>query len=524
MAEPTTQPMEAPPQDLSLWHNLRYDLPAGLVVFLVALPLCLGIALASGAPLFAGVLAGAVGGLVVPLISRSELSVSGPAAGLAAVVVAGISRVGGFEALLAAVVIGGALQVVLGLVRGGAVTYFVPSSVIKGMLGGIGVLLVLKQLPHAVGYDVEQMGADEFVVSAGENTLTLLGHSLMQLSGGAVLISVVCIPVLVAFDRIGALKRLTLVPGPLVAVLLGTGINEALRMWAPAWALWERHTVALPQGGWRGAMAEMRTPALDAFLQADVWVLGLTLGLVASLETLLSVEAVDRMDPFQRRSPPNRELLAQGVANAISGMVGGLPITAVIIRSSVNVNAGGRTRMSALVHGVLLLVAVLLMAPMLSHVPLAALAAILLVTGYKLARPALWKSMWHLGLQQFVPFAVTIAAVVLADLLKGIVVGIVVGLGFVIRQNMQRSLTVRKRGSKFLVLFSKDMYFFSRAALMNLFERIPDGARVVVDVQASRFTDLDVADTIHTFQASALRRGIAVEVHGSLRDPSPQAH
>ncbi|MEW5847321.1 MAG: SulP family inorganic anion transporter [Myxococcota bacterium] len=528
VAPPPAQPASATPKpdapDLRPTANIKYDLPAGLVVFLVALPLCLGIALASNAPLFSGVIAGIVGGLVVPFISGSPLSVSGPAAGLAAIVSMGIAQVGGFPQFLAAVLLGGVIQILLGAFRLGAVAYFIPSSVIKGMLTAIGLLLIFKQLPHAIGYDVDNFASVKFKAADG-NTFSVLLDSVKTMEWGAFLISAVSLVILAGWEHT-PLKKISFLPSALVAVVVGSLINEGLVSSGSALALGSTHLVDLPpMDGVGGFVAQLQMPQWSAFTNPQVWVMGLTLGIVASLETLLSIEAVDKLDPFHRKSPLNRELLAQGAANATSGLIGGLPITAVIVRSSANVNAGARTQASAIFHGVFLFLAVVFAGSLLVHIPLACLASILLMTGYKLAKPAMFRAMFQLGWGQFIPFMATIVAIVFTDLLRGIGVGLVVGLAFVIRANIRDAFTVKKHGSSYLILLRKDVFFYNKAVLIQALERIPSGASVIVDGGSTEFIDMDIYEAVLAFKAGAAARNINVELR--LRAPgvmAPAAH
>ncbi|AUX25539.1 membrane protein [Sorangium cellulosum] len=502
----------APPLDPRLSANLKFDIPAGVVVFLVALPLCLGIALASGAPLLSGIIAGIVGGLVIPLVSRAALSVSGPAAGLAAIVVAGIGTLKSLEAFALAVVIGGALQLALGLLRAGAISHFFPSSVIKGMLAAIGVLLILKQFPHAIGFDQDNFASESFQTEGG-NTFTVVVQAVQSLEWGAFLLSAVSLVLLVAWEK-SRLAKISWLPAPLVAVLVATLGNELFKVALPFLALEQKHLVSLPTGGAQGLVDTLRLPDWSAVARPEVWVLGVTLAIVASLETLLNLEAVDRIDPWRRKSPPNRELVAQGIGNMLSGLAGGLPVTSVIVRSSANVNAGARTRVSAIVHGALLLLAVVFAGALLSHIPLACLATILLVTGYKLAKPKLFAEMYKLGLSHFIPFVVTIVAIVLTDLLKGIAIGLAVGVFFVLKANMSRVFDVIHEGARVTIRFNKEAYFFTQGKLVALFDRLPRDVHVVVDTQAASYIDHDVVELIRRFQQSAPERNINVEVRG----------
>jgi MFS superfamily sulfate permease-like transporter len=512
--------------DLSPFRNLSFDVPAGLVTFLVALPLCLGVALASGAPLVAGLVAGVIGGMVVPLVSGAPLSVSGPAAGLAAIVAAGIGSVGGFPQFCLAVVLGGAIQLALGALRAGVIVSFIPASVIRGMLSAIGLLLILKQTPHAIGYDAENFASESFLVEGEGNTFSLLVHALSRLEWGAVFVSAVALAILLTFDRSAALKRLKWLPGALVVVVAGVLLDAIYHAFAPGFALESRHLVTVPAEGGPGAFfASLRLPDFAAIGDARIWKLAVTLAVVASLESLLSLDAIDRLDPFKRRSPPDRELLAQGLANVLSGLVGGLPITSVIVRSSANLNAGGRTRAAAFTHGALLLAAVLFAGSLLNRIPLAALATILVLTGWKLASPRLFVAMYRLGPSQFVPFVATVVAILLTDLLVGIGIGIVVGLGFTLRTSMKGAFSVtHEPAGTCHVRFEKDVYFFHKAGLFEVLHAVPAGTRLLVDRGAADFVEHDVCEALHDFQLVAGLRGVEVELAGIPRVTSVGGH
>jgi MFS superfamily sulfate permease-like transporter len=497
--------------------NLRFDAPAGLVVFLIALPLCLGIALASGAPLLSGIIAGIAGGVIVPLISRAPLSVSGPAAGLAAVVLASIAKVGSFQAFALAVVIAGLIQVALGVLRAGVIADYMPSSVIKGMLTAIGVLLILKQLPHAVGFDKENFGSLSFRVGEG-NTFSIIGHAVQAIAPGAVLLSVASLAVLITWEKT-SLKKITWLPGPLVAVVVATLANVLLERAGAGIALDRQHLVTLPAGEPGDLVGALHLPDWSVATQPAVWMVGVTIALVASLETLLNIDAVDKLDPAGRKSPPNRELIAQGAGNILSGLLGGLPITSVIVRSSANVNAGARTRASAFIHGILLLVAVLFAAPLMNRIPLACLATILLVTGYKLAKPKLFSEMYARGFSQFVPFIVTVLGIVLTDLLTGVILGLVVGLAIALKTSVSRAIEVVEEGSRFTIKLTQDAHFFARRKLLGVLQRVPRNAHVILDAEGARFVDHDVAEAICDFRESARKNSIVVEVRG-IQSPS----
>ncbi len=495
----------------------RHDAPASVVVFLVALPLCLGVALASGAPLFAGIIAGVVGGLVVAPLSGSALMVSGPAAGLTAIVLAAITQLGDYRAFLAAVVVGGAVQLVLAALRAGIIGYYFPSAVIKGMLAAIGLVLILKQLPHAVGYDADAMGDETFRQSNTENTFSGITHALDAIEPGAVVIALLSLVMLFGWAHT-PLARLKLLPAPLGVVVLGVGLNALYAAFVPSWTLAPTHLVALPvPEGAAGYLAQFSSPAWASLLDPAVWRIGITLGIVASLETLLSLEATDKMDPLKREAPPNRELFAQGVGNTLSGLIGGLPLTGVIVRSAANVSAGARTRWSAILHGGLLVVAVVLMPRLLNLIPLAALAAILLYTGWKLAHPSILKGMIRLGRSQWVPYVVTVAAILFTDLLVGIAVGMTVGL-FIILRDTLRNPPYTLVSPKGAVLTRWQLHdhvnFLNKAALLDALESLTPGSRLEVDGRNIRRIDPDALEVLHEFGETAAERGIDYRLVG----------
>lgn len=514
----------------SFTDSWRYDLPASIVVLLVALPLCLGIALASGAPLSAGLMAGVIGGIVVGMLSDSQLMVSGPAAGLTAIVLAGVTALGSFPAFLTATIIGGLLQIGLSIVRAGVIGYYFPSAVIRGMLAGIGVILILKQLPHAVGYDATFVGDESFRQADGSNTFSALSDALQQIQPGAALICVLALFILVFWPKVPALKKLKLMPAPLVVVLTGVGLNELFGLIAPAWAIRDTHLVQLPVAETaRDLLNFFIFPDLSAIANPETWRLGVTIAIVASLESLLSLEATDKLDPYKRESDTNRELLAQGIGNTMCGLVGGLPVTGVIVRSAANISSGGRTRWSGITHGVLLLVAVLTIPALLNFIPLAALAAILLHTGYKLASPALWKSTYRLGLQQFVPFAITVVAIVLTDLLIGIAVGMLVGLFFILSEYL-RQPALNRVSPPDAVLERYELpdqaTFLSKANIERTLEAFQTGARIEIDGRNTKRFDHDVLELLHDFTKTAQLRGIDYRLVGvpPLTAPSPDGH
>lgn len=501
----------------------RHDLPASVVVFLVALPLCLGIALASGAPLFSGVIAGIVGGIVVGMLSGSQLMVSGPAAGLTAIVISAITTLGDYRTFLVAVVIGGLIQLVLAGLRAGIVGYYFPSAVIKGMLSAIGLVLILKQIPHAVGYDADAMGDEAFRQVNDENTFSGIVHALGALEPGAVIIAALSLLVLFAWPKT-PMAKVKVLPAPLVVVLLGVALNALFAGIRPDWLLEPSHLVNLPiPDGFGGFLGQFSFPAWEAVTNPMVWRIGLTLGIVASVETLLSLEATDKMDPFKREAPPNRELFAQGIGNSLSGLIGGLPITGVIVRSAANVGAGAHTRWSAIIHGVMLLFAVMLIPGLLNTIPLSALAAILLHTGWKLAHPRIGRSMIRLGRSQWMPYYVTVVAILLTDLLVGIAIGMSVGAFFILSDTLQSPpfTEVSPAGAVLRRLQLHDnVNFLNKGALLTELEKVPDGARLELDGRNVRRIDLDALEVIHNFVEQARARRIDYRLVGIPPMPS----
>lgn len=503
-------------QKLSVWNNLQYDLPAAIVVFLVALPLCLGIALASGVPLFSGVIAGMVGGIVIGTLSKSPLSVSGPAAGLAVIVLNAVQTLPSFEAFLLAVLLAGIIQVGLGLLKAGIIGDFIPSAVIKGMLSAIGLILILKQIPHAVGYDADYEGDETFAQADGHNTFSELWFMFQnQFLPGAVLISVLSLIFLFWWDEKQPKQTnfLRYLPGPLVVVIFGIIANQAFTQFAPALAIGAEHKVAVPVASSAEAFfSQFKFPDFSYITDKQVWIMAVTIALVASVETLLCIEAVDKIDPFKRVSPPNRELLAQGAGNFVCGLIGGMPVTSVIVRSSANVSSGARTRMSAIMHGVLLLLCVITIPHLLNLIPLSALAAILIVVGYKLTKPAIFISKFKKGYAHLIPFVVTIIAILFTDLLIGVLIGLVVGSIFIIWRNYHAVTTVTKEGNNYLIRFKKDLSFIHKYEVKRLLNEIPDESYVLLDLSRVSFVDLDNVEIINDFIAGADYRNIKVKV------------
>lgn len=506
-----------------LFANLRADLPSSVVVALVALPLCLGVALASGAPLFAGVIAGIVGGIVVGLLSKSPLSVSGPAAGLTVIVFDAIASLPSFQVFLSAIVLAGVLQLAFSFTRGGILSEFVPSSVITGMLAAIGLILILKQIPHAVGYDSDYEGSFQFSTADGLNTFSKIWESLTgPLTPGAVIIGLTSLAFLFWWE--GARPKngpLRFVPGPLVVVLIGVIGNWLLGVVRPDWQLGITHLVQVPVadsvGGFFG---QFMLPDFSQVTTGAVWTVAITLAIVASLESLLSVKAVDEIDPRRRTTDKNWELMAQGGGNIVSGLLGGLPVTSVIVRSSANVDAGAASKASTILHGTWLLLSVALIPAVLNLIPLSALAAVLIQTGYKLSKPKLFIDRYKQGWTQFVPFVVTVLAILRTDLLEGIVIGLVVGFIFVIARNFRRAITFASDGEDCLIRARRNLYFIHKYELQRELGRVPDNAHLLIDLSSTSYVDLDNIDVINAFIKGAAYRNIDVSLRGDISERS----
>ncbi|MGZ8162538.1 MAG: SulP family inorganic anion transporter [Methylobacter sp.] len=499
--------------------HLKHDIPASIVVFLVALPLCLGIALASGAPLFSGLIAGFVGGIFVSWASGSHLSVSGPAAGLTVIVLNAIEQLGSFSGFLTSLVLAGILQFALGYFKAGIIGAFFPASVIRGMLAAIGLILIIKQFPHAIGYGVSFEGDESYMQETAASSFQELISSFGSISPGATVVTVVALLILILWET-SLFKRfslLRLIPGPLVVVSWGILYNAVALKFAPAWAITGKHLVSLPvTENTREFFNNFSFPDFSFLNHPQVYIAAVTIAIIASLETLLSLEAVDKLDPLKRIAPTNRELKAQGVGNLISGLIGGLPITAVIVRSSANINAGAQTKVSSFLHGILLLLSVMFFAQFLNKIPLACLAAILLQTGYKLAKPKLFFEFYRKGWNQFIPFAATIIAILITDLLQGIIIGIGVGLYFVIRANYHASISMTQENSHYVLSFNKDVSFLNKALLRKFLGKIDANSTLLIDASNIQFIDHDILETIEDFLQSAHEDNIKVEIRGDL--------
>lgn len=506
----------------AFFKELKHDLPASVVVFFVAVPLCLGIALASGAPMFAGLIAGVVGGIVVGAASGSPLGVSGPAAGLAVIVLGAIGSLGSWEAFLAATVLAGLLQLAMGFAGLGGIAYYFPSSVIKGMLSGIGLLIIIKQVPHALGV---VHGPTEPPLTEGSGAAFEALHALVErIAPGALLITLVSMAILVAWEQWLAprYKALRVVPGPLAAVVAGIVLGLLMGRGTIAWTIDPHEFVAIPvAASVPEFLGQFSAPDAAAFGRLDVWTVALVLAVVASIETLLCVEATDRLDPEKRITPTDRELKAQGLGNVVSGLIGGLPVTQVIVRSSANITFGARTKLSAILHGVLLLVAVLAIPGVLNLIPLATLASVLILVGYKLAKPALFAQMWRHGWEQFVPFAATVAGILATDLLKGIGIGLGAAVVVVLHHNLKNPFTLTQHAPEtpeYRIRLAEEVSFLNKGRLLQQLAEIPAGSHVVIDGSQSKVVDFDVLEILRDYHATAPHRDIAVEVHGLTLD------
>lgn len=504
----------------------KSDVKAGLVVFLVALPLCLGIALASGAPLFSGIISGVVGGIVVGLLSGSQLSVSGPAAGLTAIVLVAIATLGSFEAFLLTGFLAGVIQVILGFVKAGVLSNYLPSNVIEGMLAAIGIIIILSQLPHAVGFDEMHEGDYWFVNAMGDHHIfTTLANTINFIHPGAVIVVLVSLAILIAFLKVPFLKRLKSIPGALIAVLAGVGINETFKVTGSSWAISQDHLVSLPvPESMTQFWSQFSLPDFTQIGNPEIWVVAVTIAAVASIETLLCIEAADKIDPLKRYTNTNRELKAQGVGNMLSCLIGGIPLTSVIVRTSANVNSGGRTKIAAISHGIFLVVAVVAIPFLLNLIPLASLAAVLLVVGYKLASPQKFVYMWRNSKKfQFIPFSVTVVAIVMTDLLIGVGIGLTVSIYFILRGNIKLAYFFKRdkhnEGETINMELAQEVSFLNKAAIKQTFAHLPEGSKLIIDASNTVYIDYDVLQMIKEFVIEgAEERKISVQLIGFRKE------
>jgi MFS superfamily sulfate permease-like transporter len=505
---------------INLFSNLKSDFASGLVVFLVALPLCLGIALASGAPLFSGIISGIVGGIIVGYLSQSHLSVSGPAAGLTAIVLTAITDLGSFNAFLLAVLIAGLIQLILGFIKAGSISNYFPNNVIEGMLAGIGVIIILKQIPHAFGYDSDFEGDESFFQTDGQNTFSEIFNIFDHIQLGSVVIAAISLAILILWNKVDVLKKIKLIPPALVSVIVSILLNEFFIQSGSNLAIVKEHLVSLPVPT---TLEEFKniivTPDFTAISNSKVWIVAITIAVVASIETLLCIEASDRMDALKRYTNTNIELKAQGIGNMLSALLGGLPMTSVVVRTTANNTAGAKSKMSAIIHGVLLLVSVLAIPTVLNKIPLATLAAVLLLVGYKLANPKTVKHFWEKGKYQFIPFIATFGAVVFTDLLKGVALGMIISVIFVLKGNMKRAYHFRKEeyhdGDIIHIDLAQEVSFLNKAAIKTTLSEIPENAFVTINASNTVYIAHDVLTLITEFaEVNAKELKIDVKLEG----------
>ncbi len=488
----------------SIFSNVRGDLASGLVVFLVALPLCLGIALASGAPLFSGIVSGVIGGVVVGILSNSSLSVTGPAAGLTAIVLTAITDLGGFDIFLVAVILAGLIQIALGFLKAGSFSNYFPTSVIEGMLAAIGIIIILKQIPHAFGHDIDNEGDFFYIEKSGHSTFDTLIESINYIHTGALLIALLSLAILILWEKVPALRNIKVIPGALVVVVVvSILLNEFFIQSGSNLAIvTQNHLVSLPSFG--EIQKGFALPNFAELANEKVWIVAVTIAVVASIETLLCIEATDKLDPFKRFTDTNRELKAQGIGNILSGLLGGLPMTSVVVRSSANINSGGRTKLATIFHGVLLFTFALSIPFILNKIPLAALAAVLLMVGYKLAKPSVFVHLWKNGYSQFIPFIITVIAVVRIDLLKGVGIGLAVSIIFILYQNLKIAYSFKKEsfhdGDIITIKLAQEVSFLNKAAIKTTLGQIPHGSKLVIDASHTKYIDFDVVELIKDFR------------------------
>lgn len=490
----------------------KHDLPAGLSVFLVALPLCLGIALASGAPLYAGILSGIIGGMMVSLLSGSQLAVSGPGAGLTTLVAASIISLGDYKLFLLAVMVAGLFQLLLGLFKLGAIANYFPSSVIKGMLAAIGIILVSKQIPLALGYDKPDFWTSGFIqLFSANNFFGNIENFNLHITRGAILISIISLLVLILLQQPFA-KKLKVIPAPLLVVAFGIIANIIFTNIASDFSLKQTQLVNISSNIFENISYPDFSKIFSTF---EIWKYGILIGLLATLETLLCVEAVDKLDKRNRITPVNRELIAQGIGNMTCGLLGAIPITAVVVRGAANVDAGGRTKLSAFTHGLFLLLAVLVFPFLLNKIPYASLAAILLITGYNLTKPKLYRNMWSLGRQQFIPFMITIIVILSTDLLLGVSIGLLISIYYIVQSNfkIEYNITLTQNlGIKTqYIKLNHNVTFLNKVKLRKTLDEVPEYSNLTIDGSESRLIDYDILEIISEFHTKAKDRHI--ELH-----------
>lgn len=484
-------------------NKLKNDIPASIVVFLVSLPLCLGVALASGAPLFSGIISGVIGGIVVGFFSQSHTSVSGPTAGLVAVVLASITQLGTFDVFLTAVFIAGVIQLILGIAKAGFIANYIPNNVIKGLLAAIGIILILKQIPHALGFDRDAEDDFTFFQRDGENTFSELITAVNYITPGALIISVLSILILIVWKKT-PMKKVNFFPASLFVVLFGVLLNLIFKNFLPHLEIQNSHLVNIPPLDTQNLSTYLHFPDIAHFGNYQVWIVAFTIAIIASLETLLNIEATDKIDPHKRSSPPNRELVAQGIGNIFAGFLGGIPVTSLLVRSSLNIQSGNETKLSAILHGFFMLFSVLVLSPILNLIPLATLAAILIVTGYKLAKISIFKDMYQKGWQQFVPFLATILAIVFTDLLIGVVIGLFVSIFYLLRSNFRNPFLKEENklhiGEVVKLELPNQVSFLNKSSIKETLWAVPENTKVIIDATYSDYIDNDVLEIIDDYK------------------------
>lgn len=505
---------------MELFKNFKNDIPAGIIVFFVALPLCLGIALASGASPFAGIIAGVIGGIIVGSISGSALGVSGPAAGLAAIVLVAIGSLGGYQNFLVAVVLAGLIQIALGFARAGVIGNYFPSSVIKGMLTGIGIIIIMKQIPHFFGYDGSPESDWGLFEISDTDAFVEMAKGVSQISLGSTIVAVVALGILILWDQVLVKKAriFQLIQGPFVAVIVGI-LYQSFVGDHPVWGIQAAHLVNVPvPEDFDSFLGQFSFPNFSALSNPEIYLVAFTIALVASIETLLSVEATDKIDPEKRQTPANRELIAQGAGNFVSGLIGGLPITQVIVRSSANIQSNAKSKMSTIFHGFLLLTSVILIPKVLNLLPLSVLAAVLFVVGYKLAKPKLFISMYQSGWKQFVPFALTVIFIIMKDLLWGIGIGLAFGILIVLFKSYQNSHLVHRvaddagEQKRMKMTLAEEVTFFNKASILKELNSVPENAILEIDISKNRYLDHDIIEILYEFSGKAKSKNISIRL------------
>lgn len=503
-------------------EKIKRDFSASIVVFLVALPLCLGVSLASGAPLVSGLISGIIGGIIVGLISKSDTSVSGPAAGLTTVVFTSINKLGSFEIFLLAVLIAGIFQILLGMLKIGNLADYIPTNVIKGLLAAIGIILIFKQIPHAIGYDADPEEDFSFFQPDGQNTFSELFLALKYVHLGAIVVSLLSLIVYIGWEKLKLKLRLS-ISSSIIVILSGTLLNYLFNKKLPSLAIEKEHLVTIPEINNLGYQEFIHFPDPGNLMNPDLWVIGLTIAMVASLETLLNIEAIDKLDPHKRLTPPNRELIAQGFGNIFSGVFGGIPVTSVIVRSSVNIQSGNETKLSAILHGTWMILSIMFFSPVLNMIPLSCLAIILIMTGYKLTNLSLFKQMYGKGWDHFTPFIMTIVAIIFTDLLYGVIIGLAFSIFFILKENYKNPLKTEEFklhiGDVTQIELSSQVTFLNRAAVKNSLWELPENSKVVVDATNANFIDDDILEIIQDFrEVRAPEMGIKMNIIGLKSD------